>query len=154
VTYCSTSVQATCYRSTIHWYCHATRDEVWIGNWIYWTLTLVTTNNYDSFAELHFQDHCKYSTHKVFSDFIIRCLIAASNGRLFPSSGFPNCLLTQLFTSPSSYSPGTDRRKNIFSVLACFAVAGGMTCPATAVVLSPVYTAVIWHNNVAWNCAI
>jgi hypothetical protein len=23
------------------------------GNWIYWTLTLVTTNNYDSLTELH-----------------------------------------------------------------------------------------------------
>jgi hypothetical protein len=27
-------------------------DAVWIGNRIYWTLTLVTTNNYDSLAEL------------------------------------------------------------------------------------------------------
>jgi hypothetical protein len=31
----------------------ATRDEVWIGNWIYWALTLATTNSYDSFTELH-----------------------------------------------------------------------------------------------------
>jgi hypothetical protein len=30
-----------------------TRDEVCIDNWIYWTVTLVTTNNYDSLAELH-----------------------------------------------------------------------------------------------------
>jgi hypothetical protein len=30
-----------------------TRDEVWIGNWIYWTFTLITTNNYDSLAVLH-----------------------------------------------------------------------------------------------------
>jgi hypothetical protein len=30
-----------------------TRDEVWIGNPICWTFTLVTTNNYDSLAELH-----------------------------------------------------------------------------------------------------
>jgi hypothetical protein len=29
------------------------KDEVWIGNWIYWTLTLVTTNNYDSLNQLH-----------------------------------------------------------------------------------------------------
>jgi hypothetical protein len=28
------------------------REEVWIGNCIYWTLTLVTTNNYDSLTEL------------------------------------------------------------------------------------------------------
>jgi hypothetical protein len=30
-----------------------TRDEVWFGNWIYWTLILVTTNNYNSLTELH-----------------------------------------------------------------------------------------------------
>jgi hypothetical protein len=30
-----------------------TRDEVRIGNWIYWTLTLVTTNNYGNLTELH-----------------------------------------------------------------------------------------------------
>jgi hypothetical protein len=30
-----------------------TIDGVWIGNRIYWTLTLVTTNNYDSLTELH-----------------------------------------------------------------------------------------------------
>jgi hypothetical protein len=28
-------------------------DEDCVGNWIYWTLTLVTTNNYDSLAKLH-----------------------------------------------------------------------------------------------------
>jgi hypothetical protein len=28
-----------------------TRYEVRIGNWIYWALTLVTTNNYDSLTE-------------------------------------------------------------------------------------------------------
>jgi hypothetical protein len=30
-----------------------TRDEVWIDKWVYWTLTLVTTNNYDSLTEIH-----------------------------------------------------------------------------------------------------
>jgi hypothetical protein len=30
-----------------------TRDEVWIGNRIYWTLTLVATNNCDRLTELH-----------------------------------------------------------------------------------------------------
>jgi hypothetical protein len=29
------------------------RDGVWIGNWIYWALTLVTTNSYNSLSELH-----------------------------------------------------------------------------------------------------
>jgi hypothetical protein len=28
-----------------------TRDEVWIGNWIYCTLAFVTTSNYDSLTE-------------------------------------------------------------------------------------------------------
>jgi hypothetical protein len=28
--------------------CLGTTDEVWIGNWIYWTLTPVTTKNYDN----------------------------------------------------------------------------------------------------------
>jgi hypothetical protein len=32
-----------------------TIDGVWTGNWIYWTLTLVTTNNYDSLTELRTQ---------------------------------------------------------------------------------------------------
>jgi hypothetical protein len=30
-----------------------TREDVSIGNWICWTLTLVTTNNYDRLTELH-----------------------------------------------------------------------------------------------------
>jgi hypothetical protein len=30
-----------------------TIDGAWIGNRIYWTLTLVTTNNYNSLTELH-----------------------------------------------------------------------------------------------------
>jgi hypothetical protein len=40
-----------------------TIDEVWIGNWIYWTFTLVTTNNYDSLTELleHTTAHTKSS---------------------------------------------------------------------------------------------
>jgi hypothetical protein len=29
------------------------KDEVWIGNWIYWTITLATTNKYKSLTELH-----------------------------------------------------------------------------------------------------
>jgi hypothetical protein len=29
-----------------------TNDKIWTGNWIYWTLTLVTTNNYDNLTEL------------------------------------------------------------------------------------------------------
>jgi hypothetical protein len=53
-------------------------DGVWIGNQIYWTLTLVTTNN-DSLTELHApKDCCIYSTPEVFSVFTSRCLVVAS----------------------------------------------------------------------------
>jgi hypothetical protein len=58
---------------------------------------LVTTNNYDSLTDLtHSKDHCNYSTHKVFSVFSSRCLVAAFNGERSPSSGFPNCPHLQL----------------------------------------------------------
>jgi hypothetical protein len=30
-----------------------TTDGVWTGDWIYWALKLVTTNNYDNLTELH-----------------------------------------------------------------------------------------------------
>jgi hypothetical protein len=51
----------------------------------------------------------------------------------------------------SLYGPGTDRTENVFSIIACSLVAGKTTCPqscslATAVVLSPVYTAVTWQQ--------
>jgi hypothetical protein len=67
----------------------------WIGNQIYWTLKqLLTTSNYNSFT--HSQDHCNYSTHKVFSVFTNCCLVVASNSRCSPYSGFPNCPWSQL----------------------------------------------------------
>jgi hypothetical protein len=49
----------------------------------------------------------------------------------------------------SLYSPCTDRRENVSSIIACSLVSGE-TCPrscfpATAVILSPVYTAVTWQ---------
>jgi hypothetical protein len=37
----------------LYYHVTVTRDGVWIGNWIYWTLTLITTNNYNSLTELH-----------------------------------------------------------------------------------------------------
>jgi hypothetical protein len=51
------------------------------------------------------------------------------------------------------YCPGTDRIENVSSIIACSLAAGKTTCPqscsiVTAVVLSPVYTAVTWH----WVC--
>jgi hypothetical protein len=65
-----------------------TTDEVCIGNWIFWTLTLVTKNNYDSLTVT--------TAHKVFSIVTSRCLVAAFNGGRSPSSGFPNCPRLQL----------------------------------------------------------
>jgi hypothetical protein len=48
------------------------------------------------------------------------------------------------------YSPGTDHTANISTIIACSFVAGETMCPpscslATAVVISPVYTAVTWQ---------
>jgi hypothetical protein len=48
-----------------------TRDEAWIGNWIYWALTLITANNYDSLTELYtpkineITAHIKYSQSSI-----------------------------------------------------------------------------------------
>jgi hypothetical protein len=51
---------------------------------------------------MHSEDHCTYSIHKVFSVFTNRCLVVASNGGRFPSSGFLNCPWLQL--PPSHFS--------------------------------------------------
>jgi hypothetical protein len=73
-----------------------TRDEIWIGNWIYWTPTLVTTYNYKGLDELHALKITVTTAHKVFSVITSHCLVVASNGRHFPSSGFLNCHWPQL----------------------------------------------------------
>jgi hypothetical protein len=68
----------SCVRVNIH--------EVWIGNWIYWTLTLVITNNYNSLTELHTaKDQSNHGTHEVFSVcyvFTSRCLATELNNVL------------------------------------------------------------------------
>jgi hypothetical protein len=69
---------------------------VWIGNWVYWTLTLVTTNNSDSLTELHIPKITVTIAHKVFSVLTSHCLVAACNGERSPSSGFLNCFWPQL----------------------------------------------------------
>jgi hypothetical protein len=46
-----------------------TRDEVWIGNWIYCILTLVTANNYFSLTKLHTPKIAVTTTHKKPSHF-------------------------------------------------------------------------------------
>jgi hypothetical protein len=79
-----------------------TINEVWIGNRIYWTLTLATANNYDSHWVTHFKGHCNYSTHTVFSVFISRYLVAVFIDGSSPSSGFPNCPRPHLPTSQFS----------------------------------------------------
>jgi hypothetical protein len=69
----------------------------------YWTLTLGTTNNYDSLTWVTpTKDYCNCSTHKLFCVFTSRWLIAASNGGRSPSSGFPNSPRSQLPVSQFS----------------------------------------------------
>jgi hypothetical protein len=46
-----------------------TRDEVLIANWICWTLTHVTANNYDSLTELHTQKVTVTTEHKKSSQY-------------------------------------------------------------------------------------
>jgi hypothetical protein len=65
-----------------------------------------------------------------------------SYSRLVPPNKFLNYW-------SSLYSPGTERRENVTSVIACSVVAGETTCPQScsltmALVLSPVYVAVTW----------
>jgi hypothetical protein len=61
-----------------------TRANVWIGDRMYWTLTLVATNNCDTLSELH--------TPKVIvtTVFTSRCLAATFNAGCSLSPGFPN----------------------------------------------------------------
>jgi hypothetical protein len=64
----------------------ATIGGVWIDNRIYWPLTTI------SLALSLFHTHCNSLQHAV----LVSCsftnpLVTASNGRCFPSYGFPNC---------------------------------------------------------------
>jgi hypothetical protein len=53
---------------------------VWIGNLIYWILTLETANNYDSLAEPHILNISVTTAHiKSSSVFTSHCLVAAFN---------------------------------------------------------------------------
>jgi hypothetical protein len=64
--------------------------------------------------------HCNYSTHKVFTVFISRCLVAASNCGHSPSSRFPNCSRPQLPATTELLVLGTDRTENVSSIIAVF----------------------------------
>jgi hypothetical protein len=80
-----------------------TVNGFWINDWIYWTLTLVTTSNYDSLNELHIPNITVTIAHiKSSSVFTRRWLVEASNGGRSSSSGFPNCPRPQL--PPSHFS--------------------------------------------------
>jgi hypothetical protein len=91
------------------------------------------------------------------------CLTAAKfKPRIILSmSSFTLSNIANISTQPnykfSLCSPGTDRTENISSIIACSLVAGETACPqncslATAVVLSPVYTAVTWQWDRAGWC--
>jgi hypothetical protein len=77
-------------------------DTVWIGNWIYWTLT---TCNYKDYAltVLHTSQitigHTKSS--QPVTVFTSHCLVATSNSGHSSSSGLPNCPRSQLPASQS-----------------------------------------------------
>jgi hypothetical protein len=84
------------------WYCHVisvTIAKVRIGNWIYLTLTEYNYK-YTAVWVIHSKEHSNFSKYKDFSVFMTHCLVAASNSRHSPSSGFSNCPRTQL---PSSH---------------------------------------------------
>jgi hypothetical protein len=83
-------------------YCHvlsANRDEVSNGNSIYWTLTLVSTNNYDSLTSQTPKITVTTACIKSSPSSSSRCLVAVSNGGSSPSSKFSNCPRPQLPTS-------------------------------------------------------
>jgi hypothetical protein len=140
---------------------NVTKDEVWIGNWIYWTLTLATTNNYDSLTELHTpNDHCNYSTQNIFSVFTSRCLLAASKVDVpLPLGSLSYQLLTchncsSQLTQPWAYSPRyiappRTAQKTSVPLLRVLSLPGKQrpqSCSlATAALLSPVYIAVTWQ---------
>jgi hypothetical protein len=48
-----------------------TVDGVWNGNRIYWTFTLVTTNNHDSLTDLYTTEITVTTAHIKFSQFSI-----------------------------------------------------------------------------------
>jgi hypothetical protein len=75
-----------------------TIDGVWIDDPIYWKL------RYNSW--LHFTFHYYIHTSAHSHVFTSRCFVAASKGRRYPSSGFPNCLRPQL---PASHSNSSQR---------------------------------------------
>jgi hypothetical protein len=128
-----------------------TTDEVWIGNWIYGTLTFINTIN-DSLTELHTPKITVTTTHRNSSVFTSRCLVSFSNGWRTSSSGLPNCLEPQLpasnfsklqlssdstnhWTTSVLYSPSANRKeKRANSVFR-----------SNAFILSLVYTAVTWQ---------
>jgi hypothetical protein len=70
--------------------------EFLIGNWIYWTLTLVTTNNCVNVTKVRTPKISNYRIHIFFSVLSSRSLIEANNGGRSFSSVFPNCTQPQL----------------------------------------------------------
>jgi hypothetical protein len=86
--------RATCYRALnfrLKSCCHVvsvTRDMVRFGNWIYWTFTLVTTNNYESLTDLHTTKMNVTTAPLSLLRLHSRCLVAAFDGGL-PNSPRP-----------------------------------------------------------------
>jgi hypothetical protein len=93
-----------------------TIDGVCMGNCINRTLTLVTTNNYDSLNELYYTPKITLSTGQVKSRlvFLSRCLVAASNDGRSPAYGFPELFLV-LATNFSQQQLTTSEPQKVFN---------------------------------------
>jgi hypothetical protein len=79
-------------------YCNEVRvtiDGVWIGNRICWTLKKLQITTTVSLSYT-LQNHCNYTTYKIFSLFPSRCSVAASINVSSLYSGFPNSSRPQL----------------------------------------------------------
>jgi hypothetical protein len=107
----SSLFHALVFTTTIRLRCHdfkVTVDEVRIDNRLIELLGLVTTSNDYAVTVVHISqiilEHSR-SPQSV-TVFTSRCLVAAFNGVLSPSSGFPNCSRPQL---PGSHSNSSQR---------------------------------------------
>jgi hypothetical protein len=76
-----------------------TRNKIQIGNWIYWTLTFMTTDNWQSHWVTQFSKQCNYSTRNVVSVFYSCCLVVTPVADVLPNYSWlqqPSSHISQL----------------------------------------------------------